>query len=472
MVFILMFGLLAAGCPKSKVPVRALARGAVSAHPFFRSAALAVDVLSTVSALSGGDRSGGTPGLYGGTNKKASCDKGQLVSFLKKNADKAREWAEVRGIKTKDIERYVKRLTPVLLRNDTLVKNFDYDPKKRKRTSFYALLEAGVAVMIDAYGVPVVQCRCGNPLQEYDKSRTEIDVEFEGKDNKSSKKWKGYDKKKALKVEKAETKLDVVLLGEQTEAGSGLERPVGTSGSQDETLDVDPAAEEPAEVPDVLGKPGGEAADALKEAGFQVETVVEAEGEIPDAEPGSVTAQDPQAGTIGIKGMQVTLRVAPGGDDTVGGASADCAEVGRDFTSYDRVGPGSSGDLVRAAQCLLIDAGHDPGPVDGDYGEATGNAVTALQSERGLETPGSVGPATWTVLLSAGDTPELRSGSEGEAVVRLQRALTAALGRTVTIDGQFGPETEEAVIAYQSDRGLAADGVVGPQTWSALQSGA
>mgnify|MGYP001604556444 CR=1 FL=1 len=56
----------------------------------------------------------------------------------------------------------------------------------------------------------------------------------------------------------------------------------------------------------------------------------------------------------------------------------------------------------------------------------------------------------------------LRIGSRGAAVRRLQRALGIA------DDGQFGPTTRAAVIAFQSRRGMVADGIVGAETWAAL----
>ena len=58
----------------------------------------------------------------------------------------------------------------------------------------------------------------------------------------------------------------------------------------------------------------------------------------------------------------------------------------------------------------------------------------------------------------------LRVGARGPAVAELQRALGIA------DDGAFGPETLEAVRAFQAGAGLAADGVVGWRTWKALRA--
>ena len=64
----------------------------------------------------------------------------------------------------------------------------------------------------------------------------------------------------------------------------------------------------------------------------------------------------------------------------------------------------------------------------------------------------------------------LRKGSKGAQVKTLQRILVA-LGYSVGasgVDGDFGNATYNAVIRFQKDRKLAADGVVGKDTWSAL----
>ncbi|MEV8351092.1 glycoside hydrolase domain-containing protein [Streptomyces niveus] len=150
---------------------------------------------------------------------------------------------------------------------------------------------------------------------------------------------------------------------------------------------------------------------------------------------------------------------------------ASCTGANYNFTAYSTVQSGSSGDQVKAAQCLLDAAGFDPGTPDGIFGSATATAARNFQTSKGLTADGAVGAKTWTALLSRGSTPTIQNGSSGEAVTRLQRALTAALGRTVGIDGAFGSGTAQAVRDYQSSRGLGADGIVGPATWSALQSG-
>jgi peptidoglycan hydrolase-like protein with peptidoglycan-binding domain len=52
--------------------------------------------------------------------------------------------------------------------------------------------------------------------------------------------------------------------------------------------------------------------------------------------------------------------------------------------------------------------------------------------------------------------------------VRSLQQLLRARGHSVAVDGIFGPNTEAAVKSFQQSKGLAADGIVGPQTWPRL----
>ncbi len=61
--------------------------------------------------------------------------------------------------------------------------------------------------------------------------------------------------------------------------------------------------------------------------------------------------------------------------------------------------------------------------------------------------------------------PTLQSGSTGGAVRELQIALQQTGNDPGPIDGVFGSQTEAAVKAFQAERGITVDGIVGPITW-------
>ncbi len=66
--------------------------------------------------------------------------------------------------------------------------------------------------------------------------------------------------------------------------------------------------------------------------------------------------------------------------------------------------------------------------------------------------------------------PVLRGGSQGEEVWQLQTRLRELGYYNSSIDGQFGPGTKNAVIAFQRQHGLDADGIVGESTKAVLYS--
>jgi len=71
-----------------------------------------------------------------------------------------------------------------------------------------------------------------------------------------------------------------------------------------------------------------------------------------------------------------------------------------------------------------------------------------------------------------GPTPEpaLHNGSQGEKVWKLQERLQALGYYMDAVDGQFGPGTRDAVVAFQKKNGLDADGLAGEETQKVLYS--
>jgi murein L,D-transpeptidase YcbB/YkuD len=127
---------------------------------------------------------------------------------------------------------------------------------------------------------------------------------------------------------------------------------------------------------------------------------------------------------------------------------------------------------VRSLQYLLNAHGAKL-TVDGVFGPKTKAAVVTFQHAKGLTASGVVQASTWRALVVT-----VHRGSAGPAVRAVQDQINFRNlkdGRTLTVDGLFGPKTEASVRAFQ--RALAAevagfrvDGVVGPQTWQALVS--
>lgn len=69
--------------------------------------------------------------------------------------------------------------------------------------------------------------------------------------------------------------------------------------------------------------------------------------------------------------------------------------------------------------------------------------------------------------------PMLKLGSKGEAVKSLQILLngynfTGKNGKKLTVDGDFGANTEFALRAFQRSAGLTPDGICGVKTWTLL----
>ena len=74
-----------------------------------------------------------------------------------------------------------------------------------------------------------------------------------------------------------------------------------------------------------------------------------------------------------------------------------------------------------------------------------------------------------TPACSTGGYPLIRQGSRGAYVCIAQDNLNTLGYRTGGLDGVYGPQTRNATIQYQRKVGLAADGIIGCNTWRSLQ---
>ena len=180
------------------------------------------------------------------------------------------------------------------------------------------------------------------------------------------------------------------------------------------------------------------------------------------------------------------------------------APVGSNTPSYPGViiDLGDSGEDVRTIQKQLnrIGANYPSIPripqTNGIFDEETRRAVIQFQKIFNLSPDGRVGKATWYKIKQIYNGVKNLSGlySEGITITEAQRKFPKVLeysdrGNEVSvlqyylaflgffydslpvikIDGVFGDETKNAVIAFQNQFGLPADGIVGRQTWNAIQ---
>ena len=107
------------------------------------------------------------------------------------------------------------------------------------------------------------------------------------------------------------------------------------------------------------------------------------------------------------------------------------------------------------------------------YNKAAGKVLAGLtrrrQTERQLFLKSCTGATgTGAGNMAAHTRATVRSGSRGADVTYLQQCLAALGYKPGAADGIFGSRTLAAVRAFQKNRRLTVDGIVGPKTWAAL----
>ncbi|GHK04046.1 hypothetical protein SY2F82_58430 [Streptomyces sp. Y2F8-2] len=374
--------LVVAGCGKSAQTfvVKAVAVGIPSLNPFFdERSGLGHDTTVRIREVPGGLQAGNTPGLYGGSRQPTICDVERLKEFLTDpgNDRKAKVWAQVLGITQAQIPGYLDRLTPVLLRHDTLVQNHDY--KKGSATPFNSLLQAGIAVLVNDQGQPTVKCSCGNPLRPFQGDTTRISVMFQD----GNRKWAGYDRSSVVAVRPAPRPLTRLVLVDVDDPGRGISRPVGTAGGHDSPFD----ARVRHRVPRVTGMPFAEAGRRLTDLGLAV--AYAGKGAPPDE--ALVTGSDPAPGTELAFGQYVTLSVATATTDGPGGgtrATSTPPSSGRTTT------PGKGGG---ASPSTPADSGKvSSPPASGGSSSPPASGGSSSPPGSGASTSGSSSPSRTT----------------------------------------------------------------------------
>ena len=205
--------------------------------------------------------SGRTPGLYGGTQLTARCDRVQMQAFLAANPDKAAAWVAAQNadptfrwaggstLSVADVGAYIDTLTPVTLHRDTRVTNHGFaggQPTPRQ-----SVLQVGTAVLVDEYGVPRARCACGNPLVPPEA--------MQGTVTYTGQPWDGFEPSTTVVVQPAPEPIGIFILTGNV-SGDPFARPAGTAGEEDadaEDVDLDPPPTATSTPPTTTGSGGG-----------------------------------------------------------------------------------------------------------------------------------------------------------------------------------------------------------------------
>lgn len=137
------------------------------------------------------------------------------------------------------------------------------------------------------------------------------------------------------------------------------------------------------------------------------------------------------------------------------------------FDSGDKMGGPDSQQLttgtVASGQTIDVSlnlvAPSSPGTYKGNW---------KLKDSNGQVFALSTGPF-WVQIkaTAAADWPTFKKGDTGMEVFAIQYLLLHH-GQTPGVDGIFGPETQNEVEDFQTQKNLSEDGIVGPETWQAL----
>jgi hypothetical protein len=164
---------------------------------------------------------GDQPELYAGTRGSSPCDVGLMASSLGQNPERGQAWASTFDISAGQIPAFLSELTPVLLRTDTRVTSTGFT--NGQATPYQAVLQAGTAVLVNKFGMPVVRCGGGNPLLEPVAAASA---------SYTNPRWKDFSVGALVVIRPSSRPVDSFILTDPSN-GDKFARPLGGSGPTD-----------------------------------------------------------------------------------------------------------------------------------------------------------------------------------------------------------------------------------------------
>ena len=126
---------------------------------------------------------------------------------------------------------------------------------------------------------------------------------------------------------------------------------------------------------------------------------------------------------------------------------------------------------ILLAQRLTDSDSEESSPPTTETAAPTATETTPTTPTTPTDTTPATTPTTPTTTNGETTVPQgvtLRPGDSGAEVQALQQALSQLGYDPGAIDGDYGPSTQAAVVAFQTAEGLSADGIAGPETLTAL----
>jgi peptidoglycan hydrolase-like protein with peptidoglycan-binding domain len=136
---------------------------------------------------------------------------------------------------------------------------------------------------------------------------------------------------------------------------------------------------------------------------------------------------------------------------------------------YPVIFEGSNGPTVTRLQQRLQQLGYFNANPTGNFGTITRDAVMAFQRNYGIPANGIANQQTWNALMGSQSQALSRPSLSAQEVTELQERLRDLGYLRANPTGNFGAMTRDALIQFQRDYRLSADGIADTQILQAVR---